>query len=567
MIFADVEGDDLLPGLSRIWLLVIGDETGRIAYADQKGYPSLKEGLDRLKKAPKVCFHNGMGYDFWAIEKLYPGTLKWDQIVDSLILCRMKWPESKHSLDLLGERVGFPKLHFNDFSKFTPEMVTYCLRDVEILQAFWPKIKDYYESYPQAVQVEHRVGHILARQEQHGFKLNVGKAQALERTLRGEIVAIERQLQSVFPPITHIRSSAKTGKMLKPKIEQFNPGSRQQIAARLWNKYKWKPSQTTETGQPKIDESTLKECPGGEAKLLLQYFRLQKMLGQLSDGDNGWLKLVTEAGYVHGRVNQCGARTHRMSHFKPNMAQVDKDERMRDCWEADPGEVLVGCDADSLELRMLAHYLAKNDEGEFTKALLQGRKEDGTDAHSRNQKAAGFYSRDNAKTLIYALLYGAGDAKLGMTVRADMAGAGVTTKDSDTKLGREVRAKLLTGVKGLDKLVETVKRLHNKQQWLPGLDGRPIGSSSEHSALNTLLQSAGALVMKYALVIFDETHGHLVNYCANVHDEVQMSVKPELADEVGQAFADAIRKAGEQLKVRCPLAGNYDRGKTWAETH
>jgi len=567
MIFADVEGDDFLPGLSRIWVLVIGDQTGRIAYADQRGYPSIKEGLERLKAAPKVCFHNGMDYDFWAINKLYPGTLRQDQIVDSLILCRMKWPESNHSLDLLGERVGYDKLHFNDFSKFTPEMVTYCLRDVEILQHFWPRISDYAEKYSQAVEAEHYVGYVLSKQRQHGFKLNVAKAQKLERILRGEIVAIERQLQSVFPPITHIRVSEKTGKMLRPKVEEFNPGSRQQIAKRLWDKYKWKPDETTETGQPKIDESTLKDCHGGEAKLLVQYFRLQKMLGQLSDGKNGWLKLVTKEGYVHGSINQCGARTHRMSHFAPNMAQVDKDERMRDCWESDDGEVLVGCDADSLELRMLAHYLAKHDDGEFTKALLQGRKEDGTDAHSRNQKAADFYSRDNAKTLIYALLYGAGDAKLGKIVREDMAGAGITTKESDSKLGRAVRAKLLTGVKGLDKLVETVKRLHNKNGHLPGLDGRPIPSASEHSALNTLLQSAGAIVMKYALVIFDKTHGHLVNYCANVHDEVQMSVKPDLADEVGRAFADAIRKAGVYLNVRCPLAGNYDKGKTWAETH
>ncbi|CAB4161224.1 PolA DNA polymerase I - 3'-5' exonuclease and polymerase domains [uncultured Caudovirales phage] len=567
MLFADVEGDDLYPAVARLWVIVIGDENSRIAYADQPGYPSISEGLDRLRAASKIVFHNGLGYDFWAINKLYPNTLRRDQVVDSLILCRMKDPESKHSLELLGERIGINKGDHRDFSRFSEQMVTYCLRDVEILQAYWSKLAGYYKAYPQAVECEHAVGYALACQEHHGFRLHVGKAQALERTLRSELLAIERKLQSVFPPITHVRVSEKTGKLLKPKVEHFNPGSRQQIAQRLWDKYKWKPTLFTETGQPKIDESTLKECPGAEAKLLMDYFGLQKKLGQLADGDNAWLKLVDKDHYVHGRVNQCGARTHRMSHFGPNMAQVDSDPRMRECWIPDEGEVLVGCDADSLELRMLAHYLGKYDDGEFSRSLLEGRKEDGTDVHSRNQKAAQFHSRDNAKTLIYALLYGAGDAKLGKIVRHDADGASVRVQGSDTALGKQVRANLLTGVKGLDRLVATVQRLHAKQQWLPAIDGRPIKSASEHSALNTLLQSAGGIVMKYALVIFDQTHGHLVNYCANVHDEVQMSVKPEHAEAVGQAFAAAIQKAGEHLGIRCPLKGNYDIGNSWADTH
>lgn len=586
MLFADVEGDDLYPAVTRLWVVVIGDDNGRIAYADQPGYPSISEGLARLRAASKILFHNGLGYDFWAINKLYPGTLRRDQVVDSLVLCRMQEPESKHSLQLLGERVGILKGDHKDFSRFSEQMVTYCLRDVEVLQAYWPRLASYYRAYPQAVECEHAVGHILARQEHHGFRLNVGKAQALERVLRSELLAIERKLQGVFPPITHVRVSEKTGKLLKPKVEHFNPGSRQQIAQRLWDKYKWKPTVFTETGQAKIDESTLKECPGGEAKLLIDYFGLQKKLGQLADGDNAWLKLVDKNHYVHGRVNQCGARTHRMSHFGPNMAQVDSDHRMRECWIPDDGEVLVGCDADSLELRMLAHYLGKYDGGEFAKSLLEGRKEDGTDVHSRNQKAAQFHKRDNAKTLIYALLYGAGDAKLGKIVRHDAAEAGVPAKGVDIDLGKKVRARLLTGVKGLSNLVDNILWYHHgcpknekglrdiekgkptkPREILPGLDRRPIKSSSQHSALNTLLQSAGAIVMKYALVIFDQTHGHLVNYCANVHDEVQMSVKPEHADAVGQAFAEAIRKAGEHLDIRCPLKGNYDIGQSWADTH
>lgn len=574
MLFADIEGDGLLDDLTQIWCIAIGDGKDIICYSDQRYYPPLKEGLKRLAEADKVVFHNGLGYDFWAINKLYPGTLRYDQIVDTLVVHRMMWPGTKASLEVIGDRIGCPKGDFNEFSQFSPKMAEYCVQDVEVITKFWTypfstgTVEDYYTLYEGAAECEHTVQFVLELQKHHGFRFNAHKAQGLERTLRGEQAAIERQLQGVFPLKVIQRVSEKTGNVLKPKTEEFNPGSRDQIAARLTEKYQWKPTKFTPSGKPQIDEGVLKDLPFPEIKLLVQYLTVIKKLGQLVDGKNGWLKRVTKEGFVHGSVIGVGARTHRMAHFGPNMAQVDKDPRMRELWEADIGQVLVGVDADSLELRMLAHYLAKYDGGAFARAVDQGTKELGTDPHTLTQMAVGFRHRDNAKTLRYAYLYGAGDEKLGKIARADNP----DLIGGDRALGKTVRRKLLLGVAGEADLLKVVHKLHNRDGQLPGIDGRPIPSDSEHSALNTLLQSAGGIVMKYALVIFYRVSQAMigtsrVRLCANVHDEWQLSVDRDLAESVGKMAADCIRVAGEQLNLRCPLKGNYDIGATWRDTH
>lgn len=222
---------------------------------------------------------------------------------------------------------------------------------------------------------------------------------------------------------------------------------------------------------------------------------------------------------------------------------------------------------------MLGHYLAKWDGGTFYRAVIEGKKEDGTDVHSLNQQAIGLYDRDNAKTFVYALIYGAGDAKLGMTIIEDADKAGKPRpKGSPYAIGKAARSRIENNIVGLGKLVRAVQKRTN-QGWLRGLDGRKVHIRSAHSALNTLLQSAGALVMKWAMLCFWEkeraSHGRVYWFCANVHDEQQFEVLADLGfpEEIGQAFADAITEAGVRLGVRCPLSGSFDVGDNWAETH
>ena len=593
IIFADCEGDDFLEDLSRLWTIQLARSVDApveiFTDVPDLPYPPLSEGLKVLREADKVVFHNGLRYDLWAINKLYPGTLRREQIIDTLTISRLIDAESKrHSLAALGEAVGLPKItHEWDFKTFHPDMIPYGKRDVEVLQRAWKGVPNkvhpfgkFYEKFKRACELEFHVQYILAKQEMHGFRFDVEKAQILEGELRDEHRKIELEMRGIFPAIVTPRYSEKrvdkiTGKpvRLKDDVEVFNPNSRDHIADRLIKKYGWEPIDMTPTGKPKVDEDVLSKLDYPEAQVIARGMRLTKMLGMLSDGDNGWLKLVTPKGYIHGGVNPIGARTHRMAHMRPNMAQADKDPRMRSLWLPDIGHVQVGVDAEGLELRMLAHYLAKYDGGAYAKTVHSGQKADGTDVHTVNQNLVGLFDRNSAKTIIYALLYGSGDRNLGRIFLEDLLKAGEKApKTSLSKLGKQVRSSLEEGIAGFKELTAQCKAFHAKRGVMPGLDGRWITSNSDHSALNTLLQGNGAIVMKEGKTHFDTWTTELQEalkmfFLVDVHDEWQMSADPSVAEEVKRLGRGAIQHAGITLGVRCPLVGDAVSGANWAETH
>lgn len=583
IVFADCETDNFVPDLSTMWLLQLATgvdgEVECFSDYDDTLRP-LSVGLSILREADKVVFHNAFGFDFFAINQLYPGTLRVEQTIDSLIISRLMDSRAKrHALKDLGEALGFSKGEWTDFSRYQKGMIPYGIRDVQILQRAWKgtaKVRsfgDFYAKYRQACEWEFETAYVIQKQELHGFRLDVRKAQLLESELRQENEDTKRGLQQVFPPIVHKRVSEKTGKQLKDKIEVFNPGSRDQIARRLIEKYEWEPLIQTPTGKPKIDEDVLASMPYPEAKLINEYMTIGKMLGQIADGKNAWLKLVRPDNYVYGYVNTLGARTHRMSHSGPNMAQVNTDPRMRAVWLPDEGEVLVGVDAEGLELRMLAHYLFAYDGGKYCTFVHSGDKKLETDVHSMNRKAAGLYLRDSAKTMIYAHNYGCFDKKLGIIVIDDARAAGMPIpKGTPHALGKALRGKIEVGIEGLGELIEKCKKQHTKRGAMIGLDGRYIPSASDHSALNTLLQGNGSIVMKVALCLFDREVArrnlhNVVGYCANVHDEFQVSCPREYAEEVAEIGKWSIAEAGRVLNVRCPLVGDAKIGNNWKETH
>lgn len=588
ILFADVEGDNFLEDITILWTLQIatGVDGEVTVYADQPGYPSIADGLKRLKEGRKVAFHNAFGFDFWAINKLFPDTLRREQIIDTLVISRLiDSTATRHSLAELGEGVGLRKLDHDDFSKFTEEMVTYGKRDVVILQKAWkgvperrfPAFGRFYNDYTLACENEFYTAYCIEKQRQHGFRLDFEKAQMLESELRQETKDIERRLQEIFPPIVTERYSEKTGKRLKDNVEVFNPGSRDQIADRLITKYGWEPDAKTPSGKAKVDEEILDSLPYPEAKEVAHYLKTGKLLGQVADGANSWLRLAEARPdgtyYCHGYINTLGARTHRMSHSKPNMAQVSKDHRARTLWLPDPGDLLVGVDAEGLELRMLAHYLFMYDQGAYAKFVHEGDKKLGTDVHTQNMKAAGLFLRDSAKIMIYAHNYGCFDKKLGLIVIDDAKAANQPIpKGAPSSLGSVLRKKIEVGIVGLGELIAKCKKLHGKKKAMPGLDGRWIPSASDHSALNTLLQGNGSVVMKVALNEFDRELERLqildkVGYCANVHDEFQVSAHPDVAQKVAEVGKWSITRAGEILEVRCPLVGDAALGANWAETH
>jgi DNA polymerase I-like protein with 3'-5' exonuclease and polymerase domains len=458
--------------------------------------------------------------------------------------------EKGHSLGNLATLVGRTKKEYDDFDGgLTPEMVEYCKEDVVICgELYLYLLKELKGFSDQCIKLEHDVQAIIARQERHGFLLDVGLVCTLLADWKKRLSDIEEGLQTVFPPIVTHRVSEKTGKPLKDDVEVFNPGSRQQIAKRLMEKG-WKPTKHTEKGQVIVDESVLAGVDIPEAKLIAEYLLVQKRVAQA----HSWLEAVSEDGRVHGKVITNGAVTGRMTHHSPNMAQVPSSSspfghECRSCWTVPEGKILVGADASSLELRMLAHYMKDKD---YVKEVIEG------DVHTKNQNAAGLQTRAQAKTFIYALLYGAGPAKIGTIV------------GGSAKEGKILIDNFLRNTPALKKLREKVERLASSGE-LPGLDGRKLQVRSAHAALNTLLQSAGAIVMKQALVLLDgKIRRAKINaqFVANVHDEWQIEVEEQYADTVGKLAVDSIKEAGQVLELRCPLDGEYKKGKTWAQTH
>jgi DNA polymerase-1 len=509
---------------------------------------------DFLRKDDQLVMHNGISFDAPILNRLWNTKIRLNQCTDTLIMSRLLNPnrENGHSLASFGSRLGLPKIDFTDYDGgLSEEMVEYCIRDVELLEKVYHELRREQKSYgfsDKSVELEHEVAAIISRQERRGFKLDVPKCMELLAQFADRMGTIEQELQQVFPPITTERYSEKTGKRLKDDVEVFNPGSRQQIAKRLIS-LGWKPTKTTEKGSVIVDEGTLSGVDFPEAKLVAEYLMLQKRYAQVKS----WTDAVEEDGRVRGKVITNGAVTGRMTHHSPNMAQIPSSsspygEECRSCWIVDEGYSLVGADASGLELRMLAHYMK---DADYVREVCEG------DIHTKNQNAAGLQTRPQAKTFIYAFLYGAGPAKIGSIV-----GGG-------RQEGEQLIGSFLDNTPALKALRAKVERMAEKGH-LPGLDGRRLFVRSTHSALNTLLQSAGAIVMKQALVILsnkikkDKIDAHFV---VNVHDEFQLEVRRDQAEIVGKLAVESIADAGVLLELNCPLTGDYKIGSSWAQTH
>jgi DNA polymerase I-like protein with 3'-5' exonuclease and polymerase domains len=531
---------------------------------------------DYLKDATLIVAHNGISFDFPILNKLWKTKIGLKKAYDTLVVSRLLEPtrEGGHSLDAWGQTLGVKKLDYKAtwqwmmnrreeydgecFDKPVESLLEYyCIRDVDVLHRLYLHLDSsvVVQGFSlDSIQLEHQVAAIIAKQEKNGFKLDTIHATCLLSELKGKMSAINDRMQELWPPYEVERISEKTGKVLKPELVVFNPASRQQVADKLIG-LGWKPTKKTEKGSVIVDETTLQGLKWPEAQMIAEYFMLQKRIAQIES----WLEVVGKDGRVHGRVITNGAVTGRMTHMKPNMAQIPNSgspygPECRQCWTVEEGNVLVGCDASGLELRMLAHYM-KDDN--YVKTVTEGSSKEGTDVHTVNQKAANLQTRDQAKTFIYAFLYGAGPSKIGSIV-------GGNSKD-----GEKLIASFLEGTPSLKRLRDKVS-VYASKGYVPGLDGRKIWVRSEHAALNSLLQGAGAIVMKKALVIFDgkiKDNKWDVKFVANVHDEFQFETTPNLADTVGKAAVQSIRDAGVYYNLRCPLDGEYKVGKNWRMTH
>ena len=543
----------------------------------------LEAGLELLSKASTLIGHNIIGFDIPVLAKLTSFKVKGKTIIDTLVASRLFNPsrEGGHSLDKWGYKLGFLKIKIENpeefFKQYSQEMLDYCVRDVELNTIVFKTLLEEGKGFSkESFELEQQVALPLRQQEWNGFKFDLKKAELLLAELREKKQASEDEVHKVFVPklvddklvtpyikkdgtlskrglteeeYESIMKSDCTQSFMRQKLQEFNLSSRKQIGEYLQD-FGWKPKRFTPTGQPIVDENVLvniKVIP--EAKLIGEYLLLQKRIAQI----DSWIKAIKEDDRVHGWVIPNGTITGRMAHIRPNMAQVPNvkslyGDECRQCWIVEDGYKLVGIDASGLELRVLAHYM--NDE-EFTNEIING------DIHTFNQKLAGLESRHQAKTFIYALIYGAGDKKLGNVV-----GGGLQE-------GRRLRQHFFDNKPTFKALRDKVKR-SAKKGYLKGLDGRKIYVRSEHSALNSLLQGGGAVLMKRALAMLDsliKLQTLDAKFVANIHDEWQMEVREDITNFVGRLAVDCIQTAGNYYKLRCPLDGEYKVGGNWSETH
>ncbi|MEK9695777.1 MAG: DNA polymerase [Candidatus Poseidoniales archaeon] len=537
---------------SLIWLAVTQDvDTGVVECHTEA---STLEPL--VKEYDQIIGHNIIGFDAPVLRKVWNIGIPKSKAVDTLILSRLLNPqlEGGHSLKAWGNRLKNQKIEFNfeDFDNgLTEEMRQYCIQDVRLTRDLYlqlmAEIKDWKEQGEQSIRLEHDIAVICRHQETNGFKLDIEEAICLRNELADQMDNLETNLQSVFQPIVEERWSEKTGKQLKDKVTVFNVGSRKQIADRLMS-LGWKPKKHTEKGQPIVDETTLEGIEIPEAQMIAEYLMMQKRVGLI----DSWLKFVKEDGRVHGAVITNGAVTGRMTHHSPNMGQIPSvnkpyGDRCRQLWTVNDNCKLVGTDLSGIELRCLAHYMQ---DDEWTEELLNG------DIHQKNADAAGI-TRPQAKTLIYATLYGAGPSKIGSIV-----GGGA-------KEGQEVLSRFYANTPALSRLMEKVKKVASKG-YVPGLDGRRIIVRSEHAALNSLLQGCGAIIAKQWCIEAHKTFKQQripVLQVAFVHDEIQIEAEDKHSEQVASIMVDSAKQAGITLGFRCPVDAESKIGKNWFDTH
>jgi len=531
-------------------------------------------------EADCLIFHNGISFDVPVLERLLDVDFSNIKIEDTLVLSQLYKPrlDGGHSLSAWGDRLDYEKGDHTDWSQFSQEMMRYCIRDAKLTTKLYKYLShqglNNYRLSKDATQLEYAIKKHCSMQERNGWYFNLQGAMKLLQEINEDLRLAEVEVHKTFVPLPVWKSKkpvanrfTKDGKRTKhyqTEVElechtnekgeygywtypELNLGSRQQVGRHLIH-YGWKPTVFTDAGQPKVDESTLKDVDIPEAKIIARYLMLQKRQGQVSS----WVDEYNyDTGRIHSRVHTMGTVTHRMSSSNPNLQQVTASNKeygseMRSLFTVPEDKVIVGADLSGLELRCLAHYM-KDDS--YTEEILSG------DIHTANQKAAGLKTRDESKRFIYAYLYGGGDALIGKICGGGMA------------LGKKIKEQFLSNTPALAVLRKRIEHA-SKKGWIKALDGRKVYVRSPHSALNFLLQSAGAIIAKRAWEIFHIlADDYEYKQLGVIHDEIQIECDPAIADEIGSLVVEAMEQTTDYYKLNCPITGEYKIGRSWNETH
>jgi DNA polymerase I len=594
----DIETNGLYDKVTKVFCIVIYDINREETFA--YGPDRIDDALAHLATGDVLIGHNVIFYDVPVLQKLHSFNCK-ARILDTLICTRLIWPKEKlYDLDVQlypevpknyrgmaglkawGYRLSDNKIEFKDFSEYSEEMLVYCKQDVSVTSKLWKHIAN--QDYPeQALKLEHDFALAINKQIRAGVSFDVDAAIDLVDNLRAREAQLETELKEIFPPLEHrnwftpkvnnkTRGYVKGVPFEKIHYEEFNPGSRDQIADRLKAKYGWQPEKTTEKGNPILNDEVLEALPYPEAKPLAEYMLIKKRLGQIADGNNAWLKLVNnDSSRMHGDVVTNGCVTGRCAHRYPNMGQVPAGyspygKECRSLFHAPQGWDMIGIDAKALELRCLAGYLAIYDGGEYARVVTDPT----IDIHVYNQERFGVATRDISKRLLYAVLYGAGHLKAGSIVDPN-------EKDEEVlrKLGRTAINSFMAEVPALKELKERIESQIAHNDHLVGLDRRILYCRSAFKGLNVLLQSAGAILMKQVVINIHDNiesalslpHGAEWEQVLMVHDEVQLVCSPKYTEQIRAQALAAFPQAQQFFGFLCDIEGDSRVGSNWSQTH
>lgn len=616
---------------------------------------ALKEYLNAFDE---VIAHNGIGFDIPTLNKLWGCAVLPEHTVDTLVLSQLLEPSRPqgHSLGAWGTALGYPKMDYK--GRWEDEMgrkeeysgecydnpiewlnKEYCKQDVIVLEHLYEHLREQLSIKgfsEQSIKLEHDIAWILKKQEADGFYFDTPHALNLLVGLKAEVETIKESMMALYPDYEVERISEKTGKVLKPELVSFNPGSRQQVVEKLkelgWVPTKFKAltvgsitkhlkdvipadkmprlrliaaasllngfgdsdDERSEAkrnqklldaaytkynvgpplGTVELDETVLEGICKAEvegplfamANTTRRFLLVQKRVTQIES----WVDAVGPDGRVHGRVIGNGAVTGRCTHMSPNMAQIpnassEYGPECRQSFSAPPFKkcVIVGCDLSGIELRCLAHYM---DDIDWQEELLNG------DVHWVNAQAFGLVPkgtvrdkhnahhtamRDLCKTMTYATLYGAGGKQI-----AHVSGR-------TEAQGKKLIADFIKNTPPLEMLINDVKA-DAALGYLKGLDGRLIWVRSPHSALNSLLQGAGAVVFKMWLILATaavKAAGINAILVASVHDETQWECDEDQAEALGTLLVKCAKQAGIDAGMKCPVDAEFKIGLNWRETH
>ena len=413
---------------------------------------------------------------------------------------------------------------------------------------------------PDWCALEHKVQDILTKQEIHGWYFDEQKAQQLESSLRREMEETQAILCGQFPFVagplfTPKRDNSTQGYRAGceiQRIKEFNPTSRDHIAWILTTHLNVKLTKTTTTGKPIIDEIILTEIDIPFSRLCAKCLTIKKKLGMISEGVNAWRKLVTTSNRIHHHCS-VATNTFRCAHRNPNLGQVPAGPEFRELFTASPGKIMVGADLSGIELRMLAHYLGRYDGGRYADILLND------DIHQVNADKIGI-TRRQVKTVTYAFLYGAGNEKIGTSYDNSLQ-----PKEARKK-GQEIREAYVSAIEGLADLLGAVSHKAT-QGHIMACDGRRVLVDSPHKGLNYLLQCSAGVVAKRWMVIANDLVQVKASQLAFVHDELQYECEQDYADTLMETLENSATLAGHYYNLRCPIAAEAKKGKTWADVH